>query len=198
MSDSYLIVGGFTPLGAAFVKYLLEKHSSKVVVYDVGGTSLETPQNAAASVVLGDMKNEALIQTTIEKYQITKVLYFPRGLCDSLCQEKDPVKSANEIVLGVTHLLEAIRKCPTVKCFVQLSTLEVCGPHLSDQQYGKRQPQTAFASALMGAEAMIHAYAMSYRINSKIARVPETLRWFACRNDITEQGNGLIRFLFFS
>ncbi|KAH7723485.1 NAD dependent epimerase/dehydratase [Aphelenchoides avenae] len=185
LSSTALIVGGLTPLGASFARYLTANGAPSVVVYDnvrSGQNNEELPKSA--TVVLGSVNNEQLLAKALNENKVESVFYFPRGLCDPASQETDPVKSAREITVGVTHLLDAVRKAPSVKVIVLASSLEVYGPTLSDQSAGPLEkttlrPQSAFAAALMGAESMLHAYAMSYRLNIKIARLPTTVFWAA-------------------
>ncbi|KAH7723487.1 Protein Y71G12B.6 [Aphelenchoides avenae] len=185
LSSTALIVGGLTPLGAAFARYLTGNGAPSVIVYDNCRAGQKNEELAeTATVVLGSVKNEQLLARALNENKVESVFYFPQGLCDPASQETDPVKSAREITVGVTHLLDAVRKAPSVKVIVLASSLEVYGPTLSDQSAGPLEkttlrPQSAFAAALMGAESMLHAYAMSYRLNIKIARLPTTVFWSA-------------------
>lgn len=40
---------------------------------------------------------------------------------------------------------------------------------------GKINPPSSFAAGLIGVEALLHSYAMSYRLDIKIVRIPDTI-----------------------
>ncbi|CAB3408687.1 unnamed protein product [Caenorhabditis bovis] len=85
----------------------------------------------------------------------------------------DPLKSAPSILLGITGVVDAIRNYGLVQCFTLVSGEQVYGNSSNRVETQPLEPVTFVGSAMMSVEAMVHSYAMSYRIPTVIGRIPE-------------------------
>lgn len=105
------------------------------------------------------------------------------------------MKFARYQLHGITHFLDGWRKSKSseAKTLIFLSSLEVINSSkksliaikISFKVYGvskeeendvshssRLKPVTSFGAALAGVEAILHSYAVSYRLNIKILRLP--------------------------
>ena len=81
---------------------------------------------------------------------------------------------AKKQLFGITHFLDGWRKSKNFngKNLIFVSSLAVYGEHNPDPCHETSlKPTTELGAALMSSEAILHSYAVSYKLNIKILRL---------------------------
>ncbi|KAK0424783.1 hypothetical protein QR680_008853 [Steinernema hermaphroditum] len=178
--SSILVTGGLGFAGSNLTTYLLKQFpQSKVTILDhvdersdIRRIPSEIRGSDRFSLVIGDLANEKLIETTIKEKKVTTIFNF--ALSTNVAKSfADPIANARNNLIGVTHLLDAVRKCPDVKVLVHVSSGQVYNPDDEKTELSYLRPTNPAGASQAGCEAMLHSYAMSYRLNIKIVRLTE-------------------------
>lgn len=106
------------------------------------------------------------------------VVYIPPGLGSVSKNKNSLVDYAKQQLFGVTHFLDGWRKSKNFneKNLVFVSSFAVYGENNPDPFHKTNlKPTTELGAALMASEALLHSYAVSYKLNIKILRLRS---WF--------------------
>jgi len=132
-TDTILVTGGLGYIGAHTSSLLLK--NSKVVIFDNLSNSKEEVSDSIARIsgcsptlVIGDILDKNLLQKTIKKHKVSKVIHFAglKAVSESVV---DPTKYYKNNVSGTISLLEAMT-ITGVKQIVFSSSATVYGkPH---------------------------------------------------------------------
>uniref|UniRef100_A0A7E4W9I4 Epimerase domain-containing protein n=1 Tax=Panagrellus redivivus TaxID=6233 RepID=A0A7E4W9I4_PANRE len=167
--SSTLVIGEASPLTTALAEKL-----NAAVLLDVLPTSnaawLTVPRER---VFFGSASNEQLVTRVLDTQKIETVVYVPY---ESTEKKESVVESARRHLITLTHFLDGWRKAENAadKTLVFLSALDVYGPvegGILPPAEATLKPNTPIGAGLAGAEAMLHSYAVSYRLNIKILRL---------------------------
>ncbi|TKR94406.1 hypothetical protein L596_008691 [Steinernema carpocapsae] len=178
--SSILVTGGLGFVGSNLATHVLKTNPDANVTIldhvdersDIRRIPQEVRDSKRFSLVIGDLANEKLIEATIKDKKVTAI--FNLALSTNIAKSfLDPVANARNNLIGVTHLLDAIRKCPDVKVIVHVSSAQVYNPDGDKTELTYLRPTNPAGASQAGCEAMLHSYAMSYRLNIKIARLTE-------------------------
>uniref|UniRef100_A0AC34G971 NAD-dependent epimerase/dehydratase domain-containing protein n=1 Tax=Panagrolaimus sp. ES5 TaxID=591445 RepID=A0AC34G971_9BILA len=128
--------------------------------------------NSDTKIFYGDSSNEKLVSSILENQKVESIIYIP-----SKENSENIIEYARNQLHGITHFLDGWRKSksPETKTLIFLSSLEVYGVGKEEENdishLTRLKPVTSFGAALAGIEAILHSYAVSYRLNIKILRL---------------------------
>lgn len=111
------------------------------------------------------------------------MIYIPSGLGQVIVDKGTIVENAREQLLGITHFLDGWRKSKDFgqKTLIYISSLDVYGNAKNPNNKTNLKPSTELGAALTASEAILHSYAVSYKLNIKILRLRSK---FIFRNSI--------------
>uniref|UniRef100_A0A1I7WS04 Epimerase domain-containing protein n=1 Tax=Heterorhabditis bacteriophora TaxID=37862 RepID=A0A1I7WS04_HETBA len=174
--SSYLITGGLGFLGTETITKLFQSSTCKIIVLDnlLGQSDLARIPSSIRdserfSFVIGDVVNEQLVLKTLRDYEVDCLIDFASHAGCAIAQS--PVKGARNAIQGVTHVLEACRNYKHLKSYLLVSGQSVYGSNFSQSESEPLSPTCIEGAALMGAEAMLHSYVVSYRLPLAIVRL---------------------------
>jgi 3,5-epimerase/4-reductase len=167
-----LVVGD----GSAFTAAISNALSGSVLLQPKNETNLNWFNSNTTKIFYGNSSNEKLVSSILENQEIESIIYI-----SSKENSENIVEFARNQLHGITHFLDGWRKSksPETKTFIFLSSLEVYGVGKEEENdmphTARLKPITSFGAALAGVEAMLHSYAVSYRLNIKILRLQSEL-----------------------
>lgn len=131
--DRPVFVTGATGLvGSWLVKYLIHLEADVVCLmrdWTPKSELVRTGDLARVRVVRGDIRDYALLERTLAEYEIDTVFHLAAQTIVSIAN-RNPLSTFETNIQGTWALLEACRRCPTVKQIVVAS---------SDKAYGDQE-----------------------------------------------------------
>lgn len=141
---------------------------------DVMGYALEPPTNPSLFLltdvsnniisVIDDVRNREHLETAILEYQPEIVLHLA---AQPLVREsyKNPVNTYETNVMGTVNILEAVRKCKSVKSFLNVTTDKVYFNHECANGYIETDPLDGYdpySNSKSCSELITHSYQRSF------------------------------------
>ncbi len=176
-----LVTGGAGFIGANFTHYLLRRYPDyRVVVYDkltyAGNLNNLRPVEADPrfAFVQGDIADMAAVEQAVRAHQIDTIVNFAaethvdRSILD-------PESAHRTNFTGVYVLLEIVRQLGLER-FHQVSTDEVYGsiPVGFFKEGDPLEPNSPYSASKAGGELMVHAYHVTYGLNTVVTRGSNT------------------------
>jgi UDP-glucose 4,6-dehydratase len=178
-----LITGGCGFIGSNFINYYLKNNINvKIINFDVmyycarEDNITEEIRNGPNYVLIkGNLCNTDLVSNTLNCYNITHVIHFA---AQSHVQNsfEDSIKFTHDNVLGTHTLLECARKYGKIEKFIHVSTDEVYGESMLEEdekhktEHSVLCPSNPYAATKAGAELLAQAYYHSYKMPIIITR----------------------------
>ena len=170
-----LVTGGAGFIGSNFIRHLLATYDYQVINLDKL-TYAGNPDNlrdvesdARYRFVRGDICNAELVGRLMSEADAVAHLAAESHVDRSLM---DPGAFIQTEVYGTYVLLEAARR-RGVERFLHVSTDEVYGQSIGDQQFTERdpfRPRSPYAASKAGGELLAHAFVETYGLPVVIAR----------------------------
>jgi len=179
--QNILVTGGAGFIGANFTHYLLRHHPDyRVVVYDkltyAGNLNNLRPVEADPrfTFVKGDIADWAAVEQAVRTHQIDTIVNFAaethvdRSILD-------PESAHRTNFTGTYVLLEIVRQLGLER-FHQVSTDEVYGsiPVGFFKEGDPLEPNSPYSASKAGGELMVHAYHVTYGLNTVVTRGSNT------------------------
>lgn len=174
-----LVTGGSGFMGSAFIRYLLSENSQfigKIVnldllTYAVHPDSLLSIESCKRYHFFeGDIRDTALLEEIIEKYEIEGIVHFAAETHVDR-SIKDPAIFLDTNVRGTFLLLEMVRRYPHIH-FHQISTDEVFGS-LGDSglffEYSPFRPNSPYSASKASGDHLVRSYAQTYHLSTTIS-----------------------------
>jgi len=176
-----LVTGGAGFIGANFTHYLLRRYPDyRVVVYDkltyAGNLNNLRPVEADPrfAFVQGDIADMAAVEQAVRAHQIDTIVNFAaethvdRSILD-------PESAHRTNFTGVYVLLEVVRQLGLERLH-QVSTDEVYGsiPVGFFKEGDPLEPNSPYSASKAGGELMVHAYHVTYGLNTVVTRGSNT------------------------
>jgi dTDP-glucose 4,6-dehydratase len=171
-----LVTGGAGFIGSNFVRYALEAHADwRVTTLDkltyAGRTEtladvMDHPRHA---FVLGDVGDAAVAGPLVERAEIVVHFAAETHVDRSIQGAGDFIRTD---VLGTFELLEAARRAPRLKRFVQISTDEVYGsvPEGASRETDELKPRNPYSASKAGADRLAYSYFATYGVPVIVTR----------------------------
>jgi UDP-glucose 4,6-dehydratase len=209
-----LVTGGCGFIGAGFCRRVKKQHPYLTLVnidklYPCSTCADDlTVSNENYTFIKGDIVDTNLILQLIETYRIDTIVHFAaQSHVDT--SFTNPMVYTQDNVIGTQSLLEAVRKCGTIKKFIQISTDEVYGENAHGvsaafNESSLLKPTNPYAASKASAEMYVHSYLHSYNIPAIVIRsnnvygpgqypekvIPKFLFQLMDNQKITIQGSG--------
>jgi dTDP-glucose 4,6-dehydratase len=171
-----LVTGGAGFIGSNFVRYALEAHADwRITTLDkltyAGRTEtladvMDHPRHA---FVLGDIGDAAVAGPLVERAEIVVHFAAETHVDRSIQGAGDFIRTD---VLGTFELLEAARRAPRLKRFVQISTDEVYGsvPEGASRESDELKPRNPYSASKAGADRLAYSYFATYGVPVIVTR----------------------------
>src|SRR5918993_5154115 len=175
-STNVLVTGGAGFIGSNFVRYALQAHPDWHVttldkltyagrrenLHDV----MDDPRH---TFVHGDICNAALAGPLVERANIVVHFAAETHVDRSIMAAGDFIRTDVE---GTFVLLEAARRAPSLRRFVQISTDEVYGsvPEGSSTERDELRPRNPYSASKAGADRLAYSYWATYQVPVLITR----------------------------
>uniref|UniRef100_A0A1I7T0T4 NAD(P)-bd_dom domain-containing protein n=1 Tax=Caenorhabditis tropicalis TaxID=1561998 RepID=A0A1I7T0T4_9PELO len=169
-----LVTGGISKVSNQLAENLVEQGRNVVFLHDGSTQSIPSDllKNSSFTLVNVSSVNEDVIKSLIETKNIKTV--FDGSLTTSDVY-LGPLQGARKLLLGITSVLDAIRKSISPPSLILISGEDVYGNSENRVETEPLQPINFVGSAQMSVEAMVHSYAVSYRIPTVIGRFPRVV-----------------------
>jgi dTDP-glucose 4,6-dehydratase len=211
-----LITGGCGFIGSNFINYIFDKNNYNIINFDAmyycaseNNVKEEIRNNLRYKLIKGNLCSYDLVNHVINDYKIDLVIHFAaqshvqNSFEDSLQYTKDNIE-------GTHTLLEVCRKYGKIKKFIHVSTDEVYGESMIDDDENKKTensvlcPTNPYAATKAGAELIAQAYYHSFKMPIIITRgnnvygpnqypeklIPRFIQQLVENNPVTIQGDG--------
>lgn len=171
---SVLITGGISKISIQLAETLVKNERNVVFLHNGSNEFIPSDllKHSLFSLINMSSVNEDGIKELIESRGIKTVFDGSLTTSDVLLQ---PIEGARKLILGITSILDAIRKSSSPPSLVLISGEEVYGSSPTCIETQPLEPVTFVGSAQMSVEAMVHSYGVSYRIPISIGRLPRLL-----------------------
>ncbi|CAP38862.2 Protein CBG22228 [Caenorhabditis briggsae] len=170
---SVLITGGVSKVSVKLAEELMKNGRNVVFLHNGTNDSISESvlKNEKFSLVNLSSVNEDAIKELIETKNIQTVFDGSLTTSDVLLA---PLPGAKTLILGITSILDAMRKSTSPPSLVLISGEEIYGTN-NRVETQPLEPTCFVGAAQMSVEAMVHSYAVSYRIPIVIGRLPRVL-----------------------
>jgi dTDP-glucose 4,6-dehydratase len=212
-----LITGGCGFIGSNFVNYIGRKYPYVKIINidalyycaDKNNIDKSIRESNMYKLVHGNICSMDLVSHTLDEHQCTHVIHFA---AQSHVQSSfdDSLQYTKDNVLGTHILLEACRKYGKIKKFVHVSTDEVYGESMLDENETHKTEQTVlcptnpYAATKAAAEMIVKSYYHSYKMPIIITRgnnvygpnqypeklIPRFIKLLKDNKKVTIQGDG--------
>jgi len=173
-----LVTGGAGFIGSNFVRHL-SRCGVPCVVFDLltpSASEKHIEGLAHVKLVKGDILDEAMFGGVLDAHpHVDTVVHFAAEThVDSSYTMSTRFTAVN--VLGTHVVLEAVRsRMSQIKRFVHISTDEVYGETKAGETEGMAEdrvllPTNPYAASKVGAEALVHAYCVSFSLPAVVVR----------------------------
>lgn len=211
-----LITGGCGFIGSNFINYIFSGNKYNIINFDAmyycanENNILENIRNNINyQLVKGNLCDYNLVDYVINKNEITHIIHFAaQSHVDNSFENS--LQYTQDNILGTHTLLEVCRKYGKIQRFIHVSTDEVYGESmLEDDESRKTEhsvlcPSNPYAATKAGAELIAQAYYHSYRMPIIITRgnnvygpnqfpekvIPRFIKLLKEDKKVTIQGNG--------
>ena len=212
-----LITGGCGFIGSNYINYIFKKYNDVRIInidamyYCASETNIEEDVRSSERYILvkGNLCSYDLVYHIIEHYKIDHIIHFA---AQSHVQNsfEDALQYTKDNVVGTHNLLEAVRKYGKIKKFIHVSTDEVYGESMIDQNEIKKTeesilcPTNPYAATKASAELIAQSYYYSFNIPIIITRgnnvygpnqypekiIPKFIKLLCEDKKVTIQGDG--------
>lgn len=211
-----LITGGCGFIGSNFINYIFEKNTYNVINFDAmyycaneNNVGKHIRDSLNYQLVKGNLCDYNLVDYVINKNNITHIIHFAaQSHVDNSFENS--LQYTQDNILGTHTLLEVCRKYGKIQRFIHVSTDEVYGESmLEEEEVHKTEhsvlcPSNPYAATKAGAELIAQAYYHSYQMPIIITRgnnvygpnqypeklVPRFIKLLKEDKKVTIQGNG--------
>jgi dTDP-glucose 4,6-dehydratase len=171
-----LVTGGAGFIGSNFVRYALDAHADwRITTLDkltyAGRTEtladvMDHPRHA---FVLGDIGDATVSAPLVERAEIVVHFAAETHVDRSIQGAGDFIRTD---VLGTFVLLEAARRAPKLRRFVQISTDEVYGsvPDGASRETDELKPRNPYSASKAGADRLAYSYFATYGVPVIVTR----------------------------
>jgi dTDP-glucose 4,6-dehydratase len=177
-----LITGGCGFIGSNFINYIFDRTDYNIINLDAmyycaseNNIKEEIRNNSRYKLIKGNLCSYDLVRHIINDYKIDYVIHFAaqshvqNSFEDSLQYTKDNIE-------GTHTLLEVCRRYKNIKKFIHVSTDEVYGESMIDDDENKKTensilcPTNPYAATKAGAELIAQSYYHSFKMPIIITR----------------------------
>lgn len=214
--SNLLITGGCGFIGSNFINYIFDRIDYNIINFDAmyycaseNNIKEEIRNNERYKLIKGNLCSYDLVNHIINDYKIDYIIHFAaqshvqNSFEDSLQYTKDNIE-------GTHTLLEVCRKYNKIKKFIHVSTDEVYGESMIDENENKKTensilcPTNPYAATKAGAELIAQSYYYSFKIPIIITRgnnvygpnqypeklIPKFIKQLQDNKKVTIQGDG--------
>uniref|UniRef100_A0A6C0ESK1 NAD(P)-binding domain-containing protein n=1 Tax=viral metagenome TaxID=1070528 RepID=A0A6C0ESK1_9ZZZZ len=210
-----LITGGCGFIGSNFINYFFQLSDSKIINLDAmyycaneQNINKEITESHRYTLVKGNLCSYDLISHILESYKIDEVIHFA---AQSHVQNsfEDSLQYTRDNILGTHTLLECCRKYGKITKFIHISTDEVYGESMLEENEKKNEesilcPTNPYAATKASAELIAKAYYHSFKMPIIITRgnnvygknqypeklIPRFIQLLLQKKPVTIQGDG--------
>jgi dTDP-glucose 4,6-dehydratase len=171
-----LVTGGAGFIGSNFVRHALQAHADwrittldKLTYAGRTETLADVMDHPRHGFVLGDIGDAAVAAPLVERAEIVVHFAAETHVDRSIQGAGDFIRTD---VLGTFVLLEAARRAPRLKRFVQISTDEVYGsvPAGASRETDELKPRNPYAASKAGADRLAYSYFATYGLPVIVTR----------------------------
>jgi dTDP-glucose 4,6-dehydratase len=171
-----LVTGGAGFIGSNFVRYALQAHTGwRITTLDklTYAGRLENLRDVLDhgrhEFVQGDVADPAVAAPLVERAEIV-VHFAAETHVDRSIQSAGDFITTD--VFGTFVLLEAARRAPALRRFVQISTDEVYGsvPEGASRETDELKPRNPYAASKAGADRLAYSYWATYQVPAIVTR----------------------------
>jgi len=178
-----LVTGGCGFIGSNFINYFLKNNEDIKIINidamyycaDEKNILPEFINSSSYKLIRGNICSFDLVSHILENYSIDSVIHFA---AQSHVQDSfnDSFKYTHDNILGTHTLLEACRKYGKINRFIHVSTDEVYGESLLNENEEKKNeksilsPTNPYAATKAGAELIASSYSHSFKMPVIITR----------------------------
>jgi UDP-glucose 4,6-dehydratase len=214
--SNLLITGGCGFIGSNFINYIFDRTNYTIINLDAmyycaseNNIKEEIRNNSRYKLIKGNLCSYDLVRHIINDYKIDYVIHFAaqshvqNSFEDSLQYTKDNIE-------GTHTLLEVCRKYKNIKKFIHVSTDEVYGESMIEDDENKKTensilcPTNPYAATKAGAELIAQSYYHSFKMPIIITRgnnvygpnqypeklIPRFIELLKDNKKVTIQGDG--------
>jgi len=214
--SNLLITGGCGFIGSNFINYIFDRTNYNIINLDAmyycaseNNIKEAIRNNSRYKLIKGNLCSYDLVRHIINDYQIDYVIHFAaqshvqNSFEDSLQYTKDNIE-------GTHTLLEVCRKYKNIKKFIHVSTDEVYGESMIEEDESKKTensilcPTNPYAATKAGAELIAQSYYHSFKMPIIITRgnnvygpnqypeklIPRFIELLRDNKKVTIQGDG--------
>jgi len=215
-NSNLLITGGCGFIGSNFINYIFDRTDYNIINLDAmyycaseNNITENIRNNNRYKLIKGNLCSYDLVSHIINDYKIDYVIHFAaqshvqNSFEDSLQYTKDNIE-------GTHTLLEACRKYKNIKKFIHVSTDEVYGESMIEEDEDKKTensilcPTNPYAATKAGAELIAQSYYHSFKMPIIITRgnnvygpnqypeklIPRFIELLRDNKKVTIQGDG--------
>jgi UDP-glucose 4,6-dehydratase len=211
-----LITGGCGFIGSNFINYIFDKNQYNIINIDAmyycaneNNIKDEIRKSPNYQLVVGNICDSNLINYILNKNNITHIIHFAaQSHVDNSFENS--LQYTQDNILGTHTLLECCRKYGKIARFIHVSTDEVYGESMleEDEQHKTEHsvlcPSNPYAATKAGAELIAQAYYHSYKMPIIITRgnnvygpnqypeklIPKFIKLLKENKKVTIQGDG--------
>jgi len=211
-----LVTGGCGFIGSNFINYIFDKNIYNILNFDAmyycadeNNVWDDIRNSDNYSLVKGNLCDFDLISKVIKSNAITHVIHFA-AQSHVQASFEDSLQFTHDNVLGTHTLLEACRRYGQITKFIHVSTDEVYGESMLDEdeqhktEHSVLCPSNPYAATKAGAELIAQSYYHSYKMPIIITRgnnvygpnqypeklVPRFIKLLKENSKVTIQGDG--------
>ena len=171
-----LVTGGAGFIGSNFVRHALEAHADwrittldKLTYAGRTETLADVMDHPRHGFVLGDIGDATVAAPLVERAEIVVHFAAETHVDRSIQGAGDFIRTD---VLGTFVLLEAARRAPRLKRFVQISTDEVYGsvPEGSSRETDELRPRNPYSASKAGADRLAYSFWATYGVPVIVTR----------------------------
>jgi len=171
-----LVTGGAGFIGSNFVRYALERHADwrvttldKLTYAGRRENLHDVMDNPRHAFVHGDIGNAAVSGPLVEQAEIVVHFAAETHVDRSILGAGDFIRTDVE---GTFVLLEAARRAPGLRRFVQISTDEVYGSVASgaSRETDELKPRNPYSASKAGADRLAYSYWATYNVPVIVTR----------------------------
>ena len=212
-----LVTGGCGFIGSNYINYIFNKYSDFNIInidamyYCASETNVqeEIRNSERYKIIKGNLCSYDLVYHIITSYNIDYIIHFA---AQSHVQNsfEDALQYTNDNIVGTHNLLEAVRKYGKIKKFIHVSTDEVYGESMIEQNEIKKTeesilcPTNPYAATKASAELIAQSYYYSFNMPIIITRgnnvygpnqypekiIPKFIKLLCEDKKVTIQGDG--------
>jgi dTDP-glucose 4,6-dehydratase len=171
-----LVTGGAGFIGSNFVRFALRHHPDwrvttldKLTYAGRRENLHDVMDDARHTFVHGDIADDAVSGPLVERAEIVVHFAAETHVDRSILAAKDFIRTDVE---GTFVLLEAARRAPALRRFVQISTDEVYGsvPEGASRETDELKPRNPYAASKAGADRLAYSYWATHNVPAIITR----------------------------